>query len=153
MNVTDSGGKSFEVMLALVGVVLGAVLAVLSAGLIVSWILVGLPMGLEGAVEQSRQKATIVKMRHIADANRMYYVDQGRYATNLRELDPQYLSELPMTDGWGNPWHYRGGRQLTLVSLGADGMNGPEAPSPWVADFYETDLVLENGSFIQAPGQ
>ena len=59
---------------------------------------------------------------------------------------------VPSGDGWGNAWSYAGGgAAYTLTSFGLDGVAGPAAPDPWIAEPFEVDMVVQSGMFTQAP--
>ena len=93
--------------------------------------------------EQARITAAQAEMNNIANALRMYQLDNYRYPSTDQGLDalvsrpsgyPEprnwnprgYFPELP-TDPWGSPYVYeRQGSDFTLFSLGADGAEGGE---------------------------
>jgi len=106
------------------------------------------------AFERSRQRRTLSDMRAIAGANGTYRVDFGDYATDLEDLEPDFMSPVPPGDGWGNTWDYQSnGINYALTSSGRDGASGPAAPVPWYDEPFEADMVLQNGAFTQAPSQ
>lgn len=106
------------------------------------------------AFERSRQRRTLSDMRAIAGANGTYRVDFGDYAVAIGDLAPDFMSPVPPGDGWGNPWSYQSnGTAYSLTSNGRDGASGPAAPLPWYDEPFEADMVLQNGTFTQAPTQ
>jgi len=106
------------------------------------------------AFERSRQRRTLSDMRAIAGANGTYRVDFGDYATDLADLEPDFMSPVPPGDGWGYAWSYQSnGISYSLTSSGRDGASGPAAPLPWYDEPFEADMVLQNGTFTQAPTQ
>jgi len=92
---------------------------------------------------------TMADMRSVAVAAEAWAVDHNdlyppstTWAELRKELEPAYIKELPLKDGWGNElaWivstdrkHYR------IVSAGAD------------KDRHEDDIVFADGTFVQAP--
>ena len=107
------------------------------------------------AIDRGRQRRTMADMRNIATANGTYRVDEGDYADALASIQTGgYMQVVPTTDAWANALAYtqtNAGDGYTLDSLGADGADGPAAPTPWVNDPYEPDLEMTNGQFTQAP--
>ena len=143
--------RSTDWTVAMLGLgMLGLAMGIVSL-LLIGWFIVSVPSLFRGAGHRGRQQHTLQAMRTIATANLRYRLDYGSYATRLGDLEPSYIDALPQTDGWGNPWRYEGGSELTLISLGADGLPGPGAPNLWMNKPYEPDLMLQNGQFVQAP--
>ena len=105
------------------------------------------------AIDRGRQRRTMADMRSLSTANGTYRVDAGLYAETLAALSPNYMIEIPGGDGWGNEWLYAslGARGYAIDSLGADGLEGPAPPEPWINDPYDPDLRLVSGAFTQAP--
>ena len=111
------------------------------------------PQLMEG-LDRGRQKQTLADMRNIANANERYFVDTGRYVAAMGDLEPFYMLIVPTEDGWGNPYVYATGSgetTFTLTSNGSDGASGPAPPAGWVNAPYESDLIITNGAFTQAP--
>lgn len=54
----------------------------------------------ERAVEKSRAAEALVILKNIADANRVYYMANGVYATHLDELDIEIPGEDIVYNGW-----------------------------------------------------
>jgi type II secretory pathway pseudopilin PulG len=105
------------------------------------------------AAERGRQQRTMADMRFIASANETMRADTGSYADSLEALATGgYITATSTNDGWGNPFVYRrDGDVYTVTSLGSDGTPGPPPPTDWTDRPYDTDIVLSNGQFIQAP--
>ncbi|HEV7764775.1 MAG TPA: hypothetical protein VGQ76_07235 [Thermoanaerobaculia bacterium] len=91
------------------------------------------------------KEITLRVMRLVGQALDVYKADMNRYPLAydffaLRgSLTPRYLSELPMTDGWGRPLVYTvgwNGVSASVVSRGAPGTG--------------SDIVWENGQILQA---
>ena len=123
-----------------------------------------------GAVQRGRQKRTMADMRSVATAIEAYNVDNNTYppaacppdafttygtalgATSLSALVPNYISRLPVNDGWGNAYLYNiapGGTQYNLVSLGRDAT--PSAVVCGTTTDFNDDIIYANGAFIQWP--
>lgn len=104
------------------------------------------------AYDRSRQRGTLADLRTLASANGTYSVDHGDYSSTLEGVAPYYLGTIPPVDRWGYAWEYsyvEGTYELS--SKGSDGAVGPEPPQGWTGDPFECDLIVENGSFMQAP--
>ena len=135
---TTNRGFSF-VELLVVMAVLGVITAIVTPQLLT-------------AFERSRQRRVMADMRSIAAANGTYALDNGNvYAPTLIALQPFYMGPVPSADAWGNPWVYSGGANYTLTSRGSDGAAGPAPPLPWTAEPFEGDIIVQDGSFSQAP--
>jgi len=103
------------------------------------------------AYDRSRQRSTLADLRSLAVANGTYSVDQGDYAPTLADLGP-YLNPPPLVDRWGFAWSYDYSEgRYSLTSYGSDGTAGPAPPASWNGDPFECDLVVSNGTFVQAP--
>ncbi|NKB89126.1 MAG: HAMP domain-containing protein [Acidobacteria bacterium] len=106
------------------------------------------------AYDRSRQRSTLGDLRTLASANGTYSVDHGDYADTLPDLAPYHLGTLPPVDRWGFAWEYsQSDSRYTLSSRGSDGAAGPAPPAAWDGEPFECDLVVQNGTFTQAPGQ
>ncbi len=106
------------------------------------------------AIDRAKQRRTMGDMHTLVIANGTYKVDLQEYAPALSNLlGGEYLQVVVTDDGWGNPFGYTtDGDTYDLTSLGRDGAAGPAAPSPWVNEPFEPDIILVNGMFTQAPG-
>ncbi|MFQ5745316.1 MAG: prepilin-type N-terminal cleavage/methylation domain-containing protein, partial [Acidobacteriota bacterium] len=103
------------------------------------------------AYDRSRQRSTLADMRSVAAANGMYRIDNSKYAQALTDLAPDYMDPIPTVDRWGYAWTYVGGSSYSLTSRGSDGIAGPPPPADWTGEPFEADLVLQSGTFTQAP--
>lgn len=104
------------------------------------------------AYERSRQRRSIADLRSIAVANGTYRVDNNLYAGSFPDLSPVFMNPVPPVDAWGTAWSYTGGgATYTVSSLGSDSAAGPAPPALWYDEPFESDLVLVNGTFTQAP--
>ena len=106
------------------------------------------------AVDRTRQRRSMADMANLAKANSMYHVDSSRYVNALAALAPNYMPNLPASDGWGTPWQYTPAgnqRSYELRSLGKDGAVGPVAPALWLNEPFEPDLIMDTGQFTQMP--
>jgi general secretion pathway protein G len=139
------------------GCQLSTLLLVLAVGF-VAFILLGIIAAiaipqLMNAMDRGRQRRTMADMRNVAVANATMRVETGSYANSLAELANRgYLTVALANDGWDNPFIYQQAVDgYTITSLGSDGRPGPEAPTPWINDPYDPDLILSSGEFVQAP--
>ena len=104
------------------------------------------------AYDRTRQRSTLADLRTLAASNGTYAVDHGDYASALDELTPYHLGTLPPVDRWGFAWEYTyTPGDYALTSHGSDGATGPAPPPAWKGDPFECDLVVQNGTFVQAP--
>lgn len=106
------------------------------------------------SIDRSKQRRTMGDMHTLVIANGTYKVDLQEYAPALVNLvGGEYLQVLVADDAWGNPFGYNtDGDTYDLTSLGRDGAAGPAAPSPWVNQPFDPDIIIINGMFTQAPG-
>ena len=105
------------------------------------------------SIDRSKQRRTMGDMHSLIIANGTYKIDQQVYAAALPDLvGGEYLQVLVSDDAWGNPFTYNtDGDTYNLTSLGRDGAVGPAAPSPWVNQPFEPDIIVIDGMFTQAP--
>ena len=89
------------------------------------------------------------------DTNDYPDVDFSELATLVA---PTYIREVPQKDVWGTPFLYIGtGENYRIVSAGADKrfdwnarqMDPNAVPTP--SESLETDLIFQDGTFIQYP--
>ncbi len=111
------------------------------------------------AIDRSRRSTTLTDMRTVGDALERYAVDHLAYpdAAGIEalrpELEPDYVKQLPATDGWGHPFVFEAGEEgatYTLLSPGKDGLLQPSDPAEAARDFA-ADIVLVDGVFMQRP--
>ncbi len=104
-------------------------------------------------LDETKRQTTMADMQTIGRAIQLMQADSGSLPKRLEELQSGgYLVRAPTRDSWGTLYAYTTGENnFALTSLGADGRPGPAPPSPWTTGAYETDIVLRNGQFVQAP--
>jgi type II secretory pathway pseudopilin PulG len=113
------------------------------------------------AMERSDQKRTLADMRSIAtawearatDCN-TYVVTRDRnvsYEELRRALEPKYITQLPRTDGWGNPFLFQStDEEYSIRAIGNDHrLDAKFVPGP-TTDFAR-DIVYSNGTFTAYP--
>jgi hypothetical protein len=113
---------------------------------------------------------TMANMHEIAIAAESWGVDHDdRYprsqtwAELRKELEPTYIKELPLEDGWGNEFAWvvsEDGKHYRIVSAGADktfewdsrriSLKEPSKEVKY-SDRLEGDIIFADGAFIQAP--
>ena len=106
------------------------------------------------ALDRGRQRRTMADMRNVGTALGMMRIDTGSYPNAMVELETGgYMQgSVISNDAWGEPWHYDlVGDGYRLRSHGSDTVSGPPAPNPWINAPYETDIVMETGTFTVAP--
>ena len=121
-------------------------------------IIAGIAMvNLMGALNRSKQRATMADMRTIAVGIEVYQIDKGflptvSSMTQLRSvLIPYQASVVPIVDRWGHFFSYsHDGSNYTIESFGRDGSDGTEVTYSTRAN-TDLDLQLSNGLFLFAP--
>ena len=121
-------------------------------------IIAGIAMiNLVGALNRSKQRATMADMRTIAVGVEIYHIDKGFLptASNMVQLRsiliPYQASVVPVVDRWGHLFSYtQDGTNYTIESFGRDGADGAEVTYATRAD-TDLDLQLSNGIFLFAP--
>jgi len=112
------------------------------------------------AVARSREKRTMDDMRTIATATEAYATDTNLYPQvkayeGLRKiLSPTYISSVPMTDAWGNPFVYfvsEDKQRYRFASAGPDGKFDSSSLEIGKKPNQSDDIVFEDGSFVLAP--
>jgi general secretion pathway protein G len=108
------------------------------------------------AVDKSKQKRTMADMRAIGTAVEAYSVDSTIYptATGVAALraviDPTYIREMPILDGWSNPFQVdSSATQYTIYSQGKDGA-GSSCP-PGTTSTFNDQICFVNGQFQRFP--
>jgi general secretion pathway protein G len=117
-------------------------------------------ISLFGALDRSKQRATIADMRAIGNAIEAYVVDNGflpgdagGLAALIDEMVPYSTNVLPLHDHWGHDIAYvRQSGNYSVISFGKDGIDGTDVSGAENFD-YTADIVMFNGVFVAAPGQ
>ena len=112
-------------------------------------------ISVDAVEDDSKELGTRANMRAIAVAAEVYAMDYGAYPAgnnveDLRdELEPNYIPELPATDGWGHRFGWvTDGSSMRIVSGGPDGTIDPanlELNAPRRGD----DLVFQESEFLE----
>ena len=111
------------------------------------------------AIQRARQRRTMADMRTVANAVMSYGIDMafvpqvsdGTVAQTMPYLSPTYLKKEPVQDGWQNPFRYLGqSLNYTVWSYGRDRAQQAALVLKATTTF-ESDIVLNNGIFIQWP--
>jgi len=111
------------------------------------------------AMQRSKQKRTMADIRTIATAIEAYETDHpdwkgspinGPSAKLASLLQPTYIKQLPLIDGWRRPFlvSFRPGDGYKVWSNGRDGKRVPKEGA--FRDF-DGDMVYENGTFTSFP--
>jgi hypothetical protein len=132
--------------------------------------------------DQAAAKQTIVDIRAVGTAMYSWYKDQEKHAgnnggsdpvqVNLAEvpvisrgdlealLVPRYISHIPETDGWGNPYEFhlkveKPGKQkvMGLRSAGRDGVFSGETYEigGFPLNQFDQDIAWMDGFFVRWP--
>jgi len=138
----DAGFSLIELLIVL------AVIAIIAGIAIVN---------LMGALNRSKQRATMADMRTVAVGVEIYHIDKGYLPTassmtQLRSiLIPYQASVVPIVDRWGHFFSYsQDGTNYTIESFGRDGVDGTEVSYSTRAN-TDLDIQLSNGLFLFAP--
>ena len=97
-------------------------------------------------------------IRSIAIAVTEYELEYDEYptATSVDELrrllDPDYLANMPVMDGWGRPFEVECAPDdgCRVRSYGKDGVRD-EGPARGRTMSFNDDVILESGDFSQWP--
>jgi type II secretory pathway pseudopilin PulG len=125
--------------------------------------------GLIGAPSLGRQKRTMADMRTFATAVEAYAVDHKFYPAArsaeqlIPKLQPEYIRQLPLQDGWGHPLRYQtwreqassGGADCFAIASAGKGGKWEVADlreyEPAKTKTLEADIVWRCGGFIRYP--
>lgn len=141
------GDRGFTLIELLVVVALIAIIAMIAM------------VALIGALDRSKQRATMADMRTVSKAIEAYAVDNGFVPADAGglvgiadELVPYAITVLPVNDHWGNPYEYSAPTpyDYTIQSHGKDGIDGVDITIATRFD-YNLDLLIVNGLFVAAP--
>ncbi len=111
-----------------------------------------------GAIVRGKQKRTMADIRTIGTMFEMYKIDKLHYPTgrgNIENLEkefiPEYIQQLPLEDGWGNPNQFiSDGESYTVFSTGKD----KKLDYNWgggSTQLFDNDIVFSNEKFYQWP--
>lgn len=137
----------------------GLVAVVLLIGVVAA---IAIP-GVQRARCRASQKRTMSDMRSMGAALGAYQVDYSGYpidrgdaARSLAALDPKYIVDPPVVDGWGRALHYEAppngkgvASSYTLTSAGSDGREQGYVNE--LIRYFECDIIYNDGQFVQAP--
>jgi hypothetical protein len=131
--------------------------AAVTAATIAAPIMIGLP--LVARISANPTRRTIANIFTLASAIEARHFATNEYpdARNMKELraalEPTYIREPPLRDGWGHSFRYqRIGNEYRIASAGSDGdweNNDLRAYRPRVFDNRESDIVYADGRFIR----
>ena len=119
------------------------------------------------ALQKAKQKATMADMRTIGMMMESYHINEQRYPiqgsdfTTMQELKTLLKDYVPlnaepdMSDKWGTDFHYVNldpdGEHYRLESFGKDKKDGPQDITRDTSNQFHFDIVIENGTFVNAP--
>ncbi|MEM7249720.1 MAG: DUF2306 domain-containing protein [Acidobacteriota bacterium] len=126
-------------------------------------------LGLTGAIalpnlintmDRRSQKKTTGFIRTVATAVESYSIDHDEYPLLVGQVpverlvpfvEPTYIDELPLEDGWGRPLLYEtpNGQTYVIRSLAKDGV--PSGPTVGATTDFRHDIVFDTGSFTVVP--
>jgi type II secretion system protein G len=108
------------------------------------------------AIDKSKQKRTMSDLRAIGTAIETYAVEQANYpisnsAATLQPLiDPVYIKNMPMVDGWANTFQSESSRfAYTIYSQGKDGAGNNCAPA--LTSTFNDEICFSAGEFLRLP--
>ena len=116
--------------------------------------------------QMGKQKRTMADIRSVALVFESYRVDNDALpgaptdgflpVETIREIvQPVYIRELPLLDGWGNPiWIWTDGESYRIVSAGRDGIVEQDwsvTPGGEATGALDSDIVFGDGVFRQWP--
>lgn len=117
---------------------------------------------LAAASKMGKIKATIGDMKTIGTALESYITDYYKapevesFAELKKILEPFYIKTLPLTDAWGNPFHYYHGtgESQDAYAVGSGGSDGKFEGFEQKGTYTDTkgkDIIFSNGEFTFAP--
>jgi len=155
MKRTSSGFTLIELLIVI------AIIGILAA--------IAIP-NLLNAVQRAKQKKTMADMKALAVAIEAYHVDNtaypaaacnpGNYTSpgpflatdSFTNLTPTYITQPPLTDGWGKFYRYgldAGKENYNIRSLGRNGVANALVCGT-TTDFND-DILFSDGAFLQWP--
>lgn len=117
---------------------------------------------LAAASKMGKIKATMGDMKFIGTAIESYITDNykapevGSFVELKEILEPFYVRTLPLTDAWGNPFHYYHGTGETqdAYAVGSGGSDGKFEGFEQKGTYTDTegkDIIFSSGEFTFAP--
>jgi general secretion pathway protein G len=129
------------------------------------------------ALQRGKQKRSMADIRNLAIAVESYQVDFNTYpaaasgtcppayynrqgtmafldTTSFKNLTPTYISQPPVTDGWGHPLQYflsASGSDYGIFCLGRDGKSDEVYTVCGTTTNFNSDILYFDGTFIQWP--
>jgi type II secretion system protein G len=109
------------------------------------------------AIDRSKQKKTMADMRAVSQAIGMYQIDNGVFPAGdlsgmITALEPDYMQNVPQSDGWDNPYLYTG--QIDGYSFSSGGKDGGpvhSADNNFDKRDFNHPITIVNGVFSSAP--
>ena len=107
------------------------------------------------AIDRGKQKRTMADMRSIGTAVEAYAVDNNVYPVgNIGAaepvLEPIYIKQMPLTDGWRNAFVYTGATTGYTIESYAKG-NGNDADIAGPTTLFSSDILFIDGQFTSWP--
>jgi len=110
------------------------------------------------AIDRGKQKRSMADLRSIGTASEAYAVDNNHYpigaiAAVEPVLEPVYIKNLPLVDGWNGAVDYdgqAGGIGYTVKSWGKDSAEEGSPAGQATGDF-DCDIIFIDGQFTQWP--
>ncbi len=107
------------------------------------------------AIDRGKQKRTMADMRSVGTAVEAYAVDNNVYPVgNLGAaepvLEPIYIKQMPLTDGWRNTLIYTGVTTgYTVESYAKGNVNDADIAGP--TTLFSSDILFIDGQFTSWP--
>src|SRR5262245_55138039 len=115
-------------------------------------------LALQGALDKSKQRGTMMDMRSMASAIEVYRMDTGLYPANGLTINQLALILIPYEttvvrtqDHWNHAYRYTASAdEYSIESFGKDGIDGPDIDFSTRFDF-DRDIIVCNGLFRASP--
>ncbi len=161
-----AAGKSSNAPVGIIIAVVGGFFLIAIIGMVAA---IAIP-NFVSATQRAKQRRSLVDLRVIATAVEAYASDNNQYPNAgsveaLRPLlEPKYIKQVPVLDGWGHAFEYEcradGTGRCTgyvLRSRGKDGvaeqssLREAAGEQPRGTTNFDCDIVFSNGNFIEYP--
>jgi len=155
---SSSGAAGVAIAIIAVGLVMVSMIGIIAA--------IAIP-NLLTAIQRGKQKRTMADIRSIGTACEAFAVDHNAYPDAetmddlARQVQPKYIPNLPVVDGWEHRFYYKatnpttdGPQQYVILSAGKDGLlehSNLEGYTQAATTSFNNDIVFSQGSFIQYP--